>query len=48
MIVPTAEGQKSRIRIKGHWQSVVRFFFIAVGFMMPWVLVSSELGYYAK
>ena len=65
-----------RIRIKGHWQSVLRFFFIAVsklpvpvystlllpaaryaycpfcalqvGFMMTWVLITSELGYYSK
>eukprot|EP00798_Chlamydomonas_sp_ICE-L_P016004 gene16004-22142_t len=36
-----------RIRIKGRSGSVLRFFFISVAFMMPWVMMTSMLGYYA-
>ncbi|GAX74520.1 hypothetical protein CEUSTIGMA_g1969.t1 [Chlamydomonas eustigma] len=45
---PTAQVPTAHIRIKGHWQSVMRFFFISVGYMMTWVLITSELGYYSK
>lgn len=48
MGAPAVGSHAARIRIKGRWQSVVRFFFIAVGFMMTWVLVTSELAYYSK
>eukprot|EP00197_Chlamydomonas_leiostraca_P003288 CAMPEP_0202872354 /NCGR_PEP_ID=MMETSP1391-20130828/21020_1 /ASSEMBLY_ACC=CAM_ASM_000867 /TAXON_ID=1034604 /ORGANISM="Chlamydomonas leiostraca, Strain SAG 11-49" /LENGTH=364 /DNA_ID=CAMNT_0049553379 /DNA_START=39 /DNA_END=1129 /DNA_ORIENTATION=+ len=39
---------RARVRIKGHAASVIRFFFISVSFMMAWVLITSELGYYSK
>ncbi|GLC47580.1 hypothetical protein PLESTB_000003400 [Pleodorina starrii] len=41
-------GPTPRLRIKGRWQSVVRFFSISVAFMVLWILVTSQLGHYSK
>ncbi|GIM01280.1 hypothetical protein Vretimale_6080 [Volvox reticuliferus] len=41
-------GPAPRLRIKGKWQSVVRFFSISVAFMVLWILVTSQLGHYSK
>ncbi|KAG2485421.1 hypothetical protein HYH03_015803 [Edaphochlamys debaryana] len=37
-----------RLRIKGKWPSVVRFFNISVAFTVLWILVTSQLGHYSK
>ncbi|KAG1671541.1 hypothetical protein FOA52_011263 [Chlamydomonas sp. UWO 241] len=47
MSAPVVGGPPARVRIKGRWPSVMRFFVISVGFMMTWILIQSELHYYA-
>mmetsp|Transcript_15218 Transcript_15218/g.40145 ORF Transcript_15218/g.40145 Transcript_15218/m.40145 type:complete len:706 (+) Transcript_15218:67-2184(+) len=42
--VPMSNG---RVRIKGRAKSAIRFFLIAVSFAMPFVLITSLLGYYS-
>ncbi|KAF5836510.1 hypothetical protein DUNSADRAFT_5841 [Dunaliella salina] len=42
--VPVSNG---RVRIKGRAKSAIRFFLIAVSFAMPFVLITSLLGYYS-
>ncbi|MEW5307939.1 MAG: hypothetical protein WDW36_010307 [Sanguina aurantia] len=48
MTGPMAASGSSRHRIKGRTASVIRFFFISNAFMITWVLITSELGYYSK
>ena len=41
-------GGHARVRIKGKAGSVFRFFSIAASFMVVWMMISSQLGYYSK